>query len=81
MPMLEQNGILAVPGMGTVFLIVALICFLVIKKIVNARRVSNGTDTLQANGSVPSQTGGANKAAAVTAAIVAAVTEYRKYNP
>jgi Na+-transporting methylmalonyl-CoA/oxaloacetate decarboxylase gamma subunit len=78
--MLEQSGVLTEPGMGTVFLVVVLLCYLAINKISKARKVNNNADTLQAGKIAPSQPGTVNNAAAVTAAIAAALTEYRKYN-
>ena len=78
--MLEQSGILTAPGSGIVFLIVVLLCFLIVRKVKDNRKINKETDMLPAAVPVPIQTGEVKATAAVTAAIVAAVTEYRKYN-
>jgi Na+-transporting methylmalonyl-CoA/oxaloacetate decarboxylase gamma subunit len=76
--MLEQSGILAAPGMGSVFLVVVLFCFIIVKKIITARGMIKDADTLPAELSSPSPAAEVNIAPGVVAAIVAAVTEYRK---
>jgi oxaloacetate decarboxylase gamma subunit len=75
--MLEQSGVLTLLGMGIVFsfLIILIIAVTIAGKIIHALGLD--TDT-----GVPVKTAGApaaaNDKAAVTAAISAAVNEYRK---
>ena len=75
--MLGQSGILAILGMGVVFgfLVIMVICVTVMGKIIQAMEGNKGAGEPQAGGPAL----GAN-AAAVTAAIAAAVTEYQKEN-
>jgi len=74
--MLELSGILATPGVGSLFLGLVLLFYLIISKIVNAKKENN--DSLELSSS--SMSAGANKTAGVVAAITAAVIEYRKHN-
>ena len=78
--MLEQSEILTAPGMGSVFLVLVLFCYLIVSKIIKAKRNSNDANALQIGVSTPSQAAGVSNAKGVVAAITAAVTEYRKYN-
>lgn len=78
--MLEQSGILAAPGMGTVFLVFVLLCYLTINKIIKARKKNNDVNMLPVNVSDSSSAAGADNTAGVVAAIAAAVNEYRKRN-
>jgi len=78
--MWEQSEILTAPGMGSVFLGLVLICYLVITKIIKARKENNDAPPLGAEGSAPSMAVGVNNTTGVVAAITAAVTEYHKHN-
>ncbi|MDR2073358.1 MAG: OadG family protein [Spirochaetaceae bacterium] len=71
--MLSQSGVLALLGMGTVFgfLIIMIISIELVGKIVRA--LGWDTEAVPAGGKPAAQETGA-----VTAAITAAVTEYRK---
>ena len=79
--MLGQSGVLTLLGMGIVFsfLIIMIISITVVGKIIHAL----GADKDVSAGPSASRTGGgapASENSAVTAAISAAVTEYRKNN-
>jgi oxaloacetate decarboxylase gamma subunit len=79
--MLEQSGVLTLLGMGIVFsfLVILIICVSLMGKAIHA--VGADKDLLQpakAPSGGPTPAGNAN--GAVTAAISAAVTEYRKSN-
>jgi oxaloacetate decarboxylase gamma subunit len=77
--MLEQSGVLTLLGMGVVFsfLIIMIFAITAAGKIINALKL-NKELMPQALASVPSASVGS--ANAVTAAISAAVNEYRKSN-
>lgn len=77
--MLGQSGILTVMGMGTVFLFLATViaCVTLMGKVVHALGADKDVFQPAKPTAVPSG-GGAAKATAITAAITAAVTEYRK---
>jgi len=76
--MLEQSGVLTILGMGVVFsfLIILIISISGVGKIINALKL-NKELMPHALAAVPSASA---NAAAVTAAISAAVKEYRKSN-
>jgi oxaloacetate decarboxylase gamma subunit len=79
--MLEQSGVLTLLGMGIVFgfLVVLIICVTLAGKIIHA--LGADKDVRAPVNTAPSPGGTANAGnAAVTAAISAAVTEYRKTN-
>jgi oxaloacetate decarboxylase gamma subunit len=77
--MLEQSGVLTLLGMGIVFgfLIILIVCVTLVGKFIHA--IGADKDLQQqpkaAGGAAP-----AGNAGAVTAAISAAVNEYRKTN-
>jgi oxaloacetate decarboxylase gamma subunit len=75
--MLEQSGSLTLLGMGVVFgfLVILIIAVTVVGKIIHALGLDKDAGALPKPVSGPST---AVKASAVTAAITAAVTEYRK---
>ena len=77
--MLEQSGILTVLGMGVVFgfLVIMVVCVSAMGKIVQA--LGAGKNAAEPQAASVSQAG--DKSKAVTAAITAAVSEYRKDNP
>ena len=78
--MFGQSGLLALLGMGIVFAFLAILiaCVSFLGKFVHA---AGWDKDLQAKPAVaPSAVGGGGQNAAVTAAITAAVTEYRKTN-
>jgi len=77
--MLEQSGVLTVLGMSVVFsfLIILIIAITAVGKILNAMKL-NKELMPQALAAAPSAPAGS--ANAVTAAISAAVSEYRKSN-
>jgi len=77
--MLEQSGVLTLLGMGVVFsfLIILIFAITVVGKLINALKL-NKELMPQALAAVPSASVGS--ANAVTAAISAAVNEYRKSN-
>ena len=83
--MLGQSGILTVLGMGVVFgfLIIMVICVSAMGKIVQSLGAGKAGEA-QAGAALVSQAGEADRnkagAQAITAAITAAVTEYRKNN-
>jgi oxaloacetate decarboxylase gamma subunit len=77
--MLEQSGVLTLLGMGIVFsfLVILIICVTLVGKFIHA--IGADKDLQQP----PKAAGGgasAGNAGAVTAAISAAVSEYRKTN-
>ncbi|MDR1904278.1 MAG: OadG family protein [Treponema sp.] len=85
--MLEQSGVLTLLGMGIVFgfLVIMIITITVVGKLIHAlgldkdvQGTSNTAGAGPARQPVPAQAG--NNNAAVTAAITAAVSEYRKTN-
>ena len=78
--MLEQSGIMAAPGMGSVLLALVLFCYLIVSKIIKSRKESKDVSTLQAEALPPSQAVVVNYPTGVITAIIAAVNEYRKYN-
>jgi len=82
--MLGLNAIMNAPGAGTIFLVVVLLCYFAARSFLAGRKTTvktntqnNDTGALQAEVSPPLE---AKDTAAVTAAIVAAVTEYRRHN-
>jgi oxaloacetate decarboxylase gamma subunit len=79
MEMLRQSGVLAVLGMGIVFLflIILIFCISTMGKRVSAGKTDKNEEIPVAGGSgqTVSQAG-----AAITAAITAAVNEYQKDN-
>jgi len=80
MTMLQQSGILTVLGMGIVFsfLIIMVIVINLFGKIINTK-ISNKDDALPVKANIPAPSDTVNKPE-ITAAISAAVTEYRKNN-
>ena len=80
--MLGQSDIWNTPGLGSIFLAIVLLCYFVINNFVNKKLAktlkANNVDKPQAD--ILSRTSGVNKNNQVAAAIVAAITEYRKYN-
>ncbi|MDR1144159.1 MAG: OadG family protein [Spirochaetaceae bacterium] len=74
--MLGQSGVLSLLGMGVVFgfLIVMVIAVTMTGKVIHAL----GADKDIARSAPPAGAGGAAQITAVTAAITAAVAEYRK---
>ena len=64
-------------GAGTVFLVAALLCFFIVKRIVKTRQRNNDPLALEKNANAVVEAEEAKKPAAVTAAIMAALTEYR----
>jgi oxaloacetate decarboxylase gamma subunit len=75
--MLGQSGSLTLLGMGVVFgfLIILIVSVTLLGKIIHALGLDKDTGALPKPASGPST---AVKASAVTAAITAALTEYRK---
>ena len=80
MEMLGQSGVLTLLGMGVVFgfLVIMIIVISQVGKIINASGVTQDAGAAPGAGSVPLASTGNN--AAITAAISAAVNEYRKSN-
>jgi len=80
MEMLGQSGVLTVLGMGVVFSFLIILIFAItgVGKIINALKL-NKELMPQALAAMPSASVSAN-GASITAAISAAVTEYRKSN-
>ena len=78
MEMLEQSGVLTVLGMGVVFSFLIIMIFAItgVGKIINALKLNKELMT-RALAAAPSASVSGN---AVTAAISAAVNEYRKTN-
>jgi oxaloacetate decarboxylase gamma subunit len=81
--MLEQSGVLTLLGMGVVFsfLVVLIICISLAGKFIHALGVDK--DVLPLAAAAPRASAGSSNAGngpAVTAAITAAVNEYRKTN-
>jgi oxaloacetate decarboxylase gamma subunit len=79
--MLEQSGVLTLLGMGIVFgfLVILIVCVSLVGKIIHALGADKDVRNPVKTGSSPGGTANAGNAA-VTAAISAAVTEYRKTN-
>jgi oxaloacetate decarboxylase gamma subunit len=77
MEMLGQSGVLSILGMGVVFgfLIIMVITITLIGKLINALGLNK--DSGAAKTAAPAHTG---NSAQVTAAISAAVSEFRKTN-
>ena len=86
MEMLGQSGVLTVLGMGMVFgfLVIMVICVSAMGKIVHALGADKDLTAPLPGGSALAETArpvsGSAKNTAVTAAIAAAVNEYRKDN-
>ena len=80
MEMLGQSGSLTVLGIGIVFsfLVIMVLCVTAMGKIVHA--LGADKDVRGGTGSAASASSGQSNKAAVTAAISAAVNEYRKEN-
>jgi oxaloacetate decarboxylase gamma subunit len=78
--MLEQSGILTLLGMGIVFgfLAVMIICITLAGKIIHALGADKDVQASLQTAAPPAGSGVAGTAGAVTAAITAAVNEYRK---
>jgi oxaloacetate decarboxylase gamma subunit len=81
--MLEQSGVLTLLGMGVVFsfLVVLIICITLAGKCIHA--LGADKDVVPLTAAAPRVSGGGSNAgngSAVTAAITAAVNEYRKTN-
>jgi oxaloacetate decarboxylase gamma subunit len=78
--MLEQSGVLTLLGMGVVFgfLVILIVCISLVGKLIHAMGLDRDAGAPANAGVLPS--GPANKAGDVTAAITAAVNEYRKTN-
>ncbi|MDR2404075.1 MAG: OadG family protein [Spirochaetaceae bacterium] len=80
--MLEQSGALTLLGMGVVFsfLIIMIVCVSLVGKLIHAMGLDKDVGAPVNAGVLPA--GSVNKAdnGAVTAAITAAVNEYRKTN-
>jgi oxaloacetate decarboxylase gamma subunit len=78
--MLEQSGVLTLLGMGIVFgfLVILIVCVTLVGKFIHALGADKDVTAPKA-GVSPGGTANAGNAA-VTAAISAAVTEYRKTN-
>jgi oxaloacetate decarboxylase gamma subunit len=78
--MLEQSGVLTLLGMGVVFgfLVILIVCISLVGRLIHAMGLDRGSP---ANAGLP-PAGPAKKAGdgAVTAAITAAVDQYRKTN-
>ncbi|MDR0589062.1 MAG: OadG family protein [Spirochaetaceae bacterium] len=77
--MLEQSGVLTLLGMGIVssFLVILIVCVSLVGKVIHALGMDKDKTAPIPGGASPS--GGASAGnAAVTAAISAAITEYRK---
>ena len=76
--MLEQSGVLTLLGMGIVFgfLIILIVSVTLMGKIIHALGLDKDTGAPAKTGGAPAA--GAGNNAAVTAAISAAVNEYRK---
>ena len=81
--MLGQSGTLTLLGMGIVFgfLIIMICTVTVMGKLVHALGVDKNLTGPAPAGVSPPPAGGKDSGAAVTAAISAAVSEYRKTNP
>jgi len=76
--MLEQSGILTEPGLGSIFLALALFCYLVISRIIKTIKKDGDANKL-VDEVVPSpQAVTPNNTADIVAAITAAVNEYRR---
>lgn len=81
MEMFGQSGVLTLLGMGIVFsfLVILIVCITLAGKLVHALGWDRDVQNMnQVGASAPSGGGAVNPA--VTAAISAAVTEYRKNN-
>ena len=80
MEMLGQSGVLTLLGMGIVFsfLVIMVLCVTAMGKIVHALGADKDVTAPVPGGSAPVT--GPAKNTAVTAAIAAAVNEYRKEN-
>jgi len=80
MEMLGQSGVLTVLGMGVVFSFLIILIFAItgVGKIINALKLNKELMT-QVLATAPSASVSVNSAS-ITAAISAAVTEYRKSN-
>ena len=79
--MLDNSGILTAPGAGAVFLVVALICVMLFRKMAKAGTADKKPgNELNTGVSVPSQADEIKNTNSVIAAITAAVNEYRKSN-
>ena len=78
--MLEQSGVLTLLGMGVVFgfLVIMVITITLAGKLIRALGLDKNTAAVAQTGSAASASAGNN--AQVTAAISAAVNEYRKKN-
>jgi oxaloacetate decarboxylase gamma subunit len=79
--MLEQSGVLTLLGMGIVFgfLVILIVCVSLVGKVIHALGADKDVGNPVKTGPAPGGTANAGNAA-VTAAISAAVTEYRKTN-
>ena len=79
MEMLGQSGVLAVLGMSVVFgfLVIMIIAITVVGKIMQTMEVKGAAAPVKAAAIAPAVSG---NDASVTAAIAAAVNEYRKIN-
>jgi oxaloacetate decarboxylase gamma subunit len=82
--MLEQSGVLTLLGMGIVvgFLAIVILCITLVGKIIHALGLDKDAGAPVKTGLSPAGSASAagNNAGAVTAAISAAVNEYRKTN-
>jgi oxaloacetate decarboxylase gamma subunit len=78
--MLEQSGVLTLLGMSIVFgfLAIMILCVALTGKFIHA--IGADKDVLQSPAPVSAQGAGTANAGAVTAAIMAAVTEYQINN-
>ena len=80
--MLEQSGVLTLLGMGIVFgfLIILIIAVSQMGKIIHALGLDKDTAAPAKSGGAPAATGApaSSGGSAITAAITAAVNEYRK---
>jgi len=79
--MFDAGGVLAAPGMGSVFLLLVLLCYLIISKIIKTRKEQNDVNMLSDEILPSPQPVVLKNNAGIVAAISAAVNEYRKYNP
>ncbi|MDR3335176.1 MAG: OadG family protein [Treponema sp.] len=78
--MLEQSGVLTLLGMGIVFgfLVVMIICMTLLGKAIRALGWDRDVQTKGAPTPIPVPVTGTTNNAAITAAISAAVIEYRR---
>jgi oxaloacetate decarboxylase gamma subunit len=78
--MLEQSGVLTLLGMGIVFgfLIILIVTVSLMGKVMSALGLNTDTGTPAKTAGAPAAGNKAVSGAAVTAAISAAVNEYRK---